>query len=711
MFDWAQSADGIVTLTMDDPAHAVNTMNETFIRGLIATLDRLEAERETVQGVILTSAKQSFFAGGDLRSMLAERDPVHLTWATDIMKAQLRRLEKLGRPVVAAVNGAALGGGLEIALACHHRVVLDRGDVRLGLPEITLGIIPGAGGVTRTVRMLGLSDALTKVLLEGRAFRPAQALEIGLVDELATGPDELLAKARAWIAANPDAAQPWDVKGYRNPGGDPKSLAFANNVIIPITATLRGRSRNTPFLAPQQLLSTAVEGTQVDVDTALKIETRYFADLVCGQIAKNMMQAFHFDMQHITKGRARPAGFPRRPVTRVVVLGAGMMGAGIAYRCAKAGIEVVLKDVTLDAAQRGKEYSRKVMTRAKVSPDKQEELLARITPTDRAADALGADLMIEAVFEDTDLKKQVFADIEPHLAPDALLGSNTSTLPISGLADGVTRPEDFIGLHFFSPVDKMQLLEIIVGEKTSDAALARAVDFAAQIGKTPIVVGDSRGFFTSRVIGTFINEAVRMVAEGVAAASIEQAGLQAGYPTAPLALSDEINMKLGQKVRNEYRRAHEAAGGTWVELPHFTVGDRMVDEFGRPGRLEGAGFYDYADGRRTGLWPGLKDAFGGGTTHLPFADMVERMLFAEAIESVKCLDEGVLRSVPEANIGSIVGIGFPAWTGGVLQYVNQYDGGLSGFVARARELAERYGERFEPPASLVERAARGEVYA
>lgn len=711
MFHWEQSTDGVVTLTMDDPAQPVNTMNETFIRGLMAVLDRLESEKDGITGVILTSAKKSFFAGGDLKAMLAERDPVQLTWSTDIMKAQFRRLEKLGRPVVAAVNGTALGGGLEVALACHRRVVLDRKDVRLGLPEITFGILPGAGGVTRTVRLLGLHDALTKVLLEGRAFRPAQALEIGLVDELAATPEELLAKARAWIAANPEAAQPWDVKGYRIPGGDGKSQQFASNVIIPITATLRSRSRNTPFLAPQKLLSAAVEGTQVDIDTALKVETRYLAELVCGQVGKNMMQAFYFDMQHITRGGARPAGFPQRPVTRVVVLGAGMMGAGIAYSCAKAGIEVVLKDVSLEAAQRGKEYSRKVMTKAKVPADKQEQLLARITPTDRAADALGADLMIEAVFEDTTLKKRVFAEIEPHLADDALLGSNTSTLPISGLADGVSRPEDFIGLHFFSPVDKMQLLEIIVGEKTSDAALARAVDFAAQIGKTPIVVGDSRGFFTSRVIGTFINEAVMMVAEGVSASSIEQAGLQAGYPTAPLALSDEINMKLGQKVRNEYRRAHEAAGGTWVELPHFTVGDRMVDEFGRPGRLDGAGFYDYTDGRRTRLWPGLTEAFGNGTVELPFPDMIERMLFAEAIESIKCLDENVLRSVPEANIGSIVGIGFPAWTGGVLQYVNQYEGGLSGFVARARELAERYGERFTPPASLVERAARGEVYA
>ncbi|MDQ3405176.1 MAG: 3-hydroxyacyl-CoA dehydrogenase family protein, partial [Actinomycetota bacterium] len=397
------------------------------------------------------------------------------------------------------------------------------------------------------------------------------------------------------------------------------------------------------------------------------------------------------------------------------VLGAGMMGAGIAYSSARAGIEVVLKDVTLDAARKGKAYSEKILdkavSRGKMTQEKRDEVLARITPTDKAEDVRGVDLVIEAVFESPELKKKVFAEIEEFVAPDSLLGSNTSTLPITGLAEGVTRQEDFIGLHFFSPVDKMPLLEIVVGEKTSDVALAKAFDYALQIKKTPIVVNDSRGFFTSRVIGTFMNEALAMVGEGVAIPTIEQAGAQAGYPAPPLQLLDELTLTLPRKIRDESKAAIEAEGGTWPDHPGNRVIDRMVEEFDRKGRSTGAGFYEYdEDGKRVGLWAGLTDAFGSGSAEQPFHDLQERMLFAEALETVKCFDENVLRTVPDANIGSIFGIGFPAWTGGVIQYINGYEGGIAGFVARARELAERYGDRFLPPASLVAKAETGEVF-
>jgi 3-hydroxyacyl-CoA dehydrogenase / enoyl-CoA hydratase / 3-hydroxybutyryl-CoA epimerase len=586
----------------------------------------------------------------------------------------------------------------------------------VGFPEVQLGLLPGAGGVIRTVRMLGIADALLQLLMQGQRLRPAQAEELGVVDEIVATPEELVPAAKTWIKANPEAQQPWDVKGYKIPGGTPSNPKLAQNLPA-FPANLRKQLKGANYPAPKAIMSVAVEGAQVDFDNALEIEGRYFVDLAKGQVAKNMIQAFFFDMQAVNN-RPRPEGTEEWQAKRVVVLGAGMMGAAIAYVCAKAGIDVVLKDVSLEAAQRGKAYSEKLVAkgveRGKVTQDKGNALLARITPTDKAEDAAGADMVIEAVFEDPKVKEQVFKEIEPHLAPDALLGSNTSTLPITSLAQFVTRPADFIGLHFFSPVDKMPLLEIIRGEESSDETLFRSLDFAKQIGKVPIVVNDSRGFFTSRVIGTFINEGIAMLLEGIPAPSIEQASSQAGYPAPVLQLSDELNMELMQKIRNASRAAVESEGGTWTGHPAEQVIDKMVDEHGRAGRLRGAGFYDYDEtGKRTGLWKGLREHFPvtGDPSQISLRDLEERMLFAEAIESVKCLDEGVIETIADGNIGSILGIGFPGWAGGVFQYINGYDGGVAGFVARARELAERYGERFEPPASLVERAERGEIYS
>jgi 3-hydroxyacyl-CoA dehydrogenase / enoyl-CoA hydratase / 3-hydroxybutyryl-CoA epimerase len=723
MIGWERGEDGVVVLTMDDPTQHANTMNELFGTSFRAAVQRLEAERESITGVILTSAKQMFFAGADLKIMLrmTEADAAQLTARADEMKALFRRLETLGRPVVAAINGAALGGGLEIALACHHRIALDAPGSQIGQPEATLGLLPGGGGVVRTVRMLGIADALLKVLLQGQRYKPRQALEVGLVDEVVATGEEMMAHAREWIAAHPDAAQPWDRPGFKIPGGTPSSPSFAANLPA-FPANLRKQTKGANYPAQRNILAAAVEGAQVDIETAAKIETQYFVDLAVGQVSTNMIKAFFFDLNHINKGGSRPAGYPKYTARKVAVLGAGMMGAGIAYVCARNGIDVVLKDVSVEAAEKGKAYSAtlldKAVSRGKLTPAKRDETLARILPTDRPEDCAGADVMIEAVFENAELKKKVFAEVEGHLEVGAVLGSNTSTLPITGLAEGVSRPENFIGLHFFSPVDKMPLLEIIVAEKTSDAVLAKAIDIAQQIKKTPIVVNDSRGFFTSRVIGTFINEAVAMVGEGVPAPSIEQAGSQAGYPAPPLQLLDELTLTLPRKIREETKAAVLAAGAQWAEHGSESVIDRMVDEFGRPGRSGGAGFYEYTDGKRTGLWPGLAEHFGrrpadghSGRTgsEIPFRDMQERMLFAEALETIKCFDEGVLRSVPDANIGSIFGIGFPAWSGGVIQYINGYPGGLPGFVARARELAERYGERFTPPRSLVERAEQGDT--
>jgi 3-hydroxyacyl-CoA dehydrogenase/enoyl-CoA hydratase/3-hydroxybutyryl-CoA epimerase len=718
---WDRDGDGVVVLTMDDPNGSVNTMNAAYSESIRATVDRLETERDEITGVIVASAKKTFFAGADLNDLkLAspESSEQVAIWVRE-NKAVLRRLEKLGKPVVAAINGAALGGGLEIALACHHRIAVDDDRVQLGFPEVQLGLLPGAGGVVRTVRMFGILNALMQLLLQGQRLRPAQALELGLIDEVVPTREDLIPAAKRWIASKAgeeSVGQPWDVKGYKIPGGTPSTPSFAANLPA-FPANLRKQIKGANYPAPHHIMAAAVEGAQVDVDSALEIEGRYFVDLVCGQISKNMIQAFFFDLQRATGSRGRPAGTETFAPAKVVVLGAGMMGAAIAYVCAKAGLEVVLKDVSQEAADRGKGYSEKLVAKAvergRSTRDQGDELLGRITATTDPAAAAGAELVIEAVFEDPAVKAQVFAEIEPHLAPDALLGSNTSTLPITSLAEGVSRPADFIGLHFFSPVDKMPLLEIIRGEQTGDDALYRALDVAKLIKKTPIVVNDSRGFFTSRVIGTFINEGIAMLLEGVPAPTIEQASSQAGYPAPVLQLSDELNMKLMRKIRDAARAAAEASSSGWDAHAAEQVIDRMLDEYGRPGRLEGAGFYEYAEGKRVRLWPGLKEAFPpvADPASISLRDLEERMMFVESLETVRCVDEGVIESVADANIGSIMGIGFPAWSGGVLQYINGYEGGPAGFVARARELAAAYGPRFEPPASLVEKAQRGEIYS
>ncbi|MCX6390291.1 MAG: 3-hydroxyacyl-CoA dehydrogenase NAD-binding domain-containing protein [Solirubrobacterales bacterium] len=712
---WDQDSDGVVVLTLDDPNQSANTMNRDYGESMAATVDRLEAEKENIKGVVLVSAKSTFFAGGDLND-LKEAKPDQAGELEEMvreLKSQLRRLETLGVPVVAAINGAALGGGLEIALATHYRVAVDSRAVQLGFPEVQLGLLPGCGGVVRSVRMLGITDALMQWLLQGKRHPAAKAKELGLIDELVASEADLMPAAKKWISENPEAVQRWDVKGYKIPGGTPSNPKLAMNLPA-FPSNLRKQLKGADYPAPKHIMAAAVEGAQVDFDNAIEIEGRYFVDLLTGQVAKNMIQAFFFDLNRVNGDRGRPAEIAPWQATKVVVLGAGMMGAAIAFVCAKAGIDVVLKDVSQENADRGKGYSKalvdKAVERGRMTEEKGNALLDRITATEKPEGAAGCDLVIEAVFENEELKKKVYAEIEPHLAEGALFGSNTSTLPITDLAEGVSKPDEFIGLHFFSPVDKMPLLEIIKGAKTGDEAVYRALDFAKQIKKTPIVVNDSRGFFTSRVIGTFINEGIAMLAEGIPAPSIEQASAQAGYPAPVLQLSDELNMKLMKRIRVEYQAAAESDASAWSDHPSIAVIDKMLDEYERPGKLEGAGFYLYEDGRRVSLWPGLKEAFGGENLDVPFKDMQERMLFIEALETVKCVDEGVIESIADANIGSVFGIGFPGWSGGVLQYINGYEGGIQGFVDRSRELQATYGDRFEPPASLVARAASGELY-
>jgi 3-hydroxyacyl-CoA dehydrogenase/enoyl-CoA hydratase/3-hydroxybutyryl-CoA epimerase len=702
---YEKNSEQIVTLTIDMPGQAANTMNGAFKEAFQATVDRLEAERDEIAGVIITSAKKSFFAGGDLNDLIAVRaDQAEEFFRRSMAsKGNLRRLEKLGKPVVAAINGAALGGGWEICLASHARFCLDDDKIALGLPEVTLGLLPGAGGVTRMTRLLGLQAALP-YLMDGRQFTPAAGIKAGLITGLAADRDDMLAQAHAWIRANPAPRQPWDQDGYKVPGGlpgDAAQVAFIRGA----TGALMKKTKGC-YPAPEAILAAAVEGLMVDVDTALRIEARYFTSLVIHPVSKNMIGTFFFQMNEIKAGKSRPAGFERTSFSHIGVLGAGMMGAGIAYANALRGLTTVLKDVSLEAAQKGKAYTEKLLSKrveqGAMSALQREAILALIVPTADTAELAGCDLIIEAVFEQRELKAQLTREAEPHLAPGGVMASNTSTLPITGLASASGKPENFIGLHFFSPVDKMPLVEIIKGKLTSAETVARAYDYVLQIGKTPIVVNDSRGFFTSRVFRTFRMEGLAMLAEGLDPAMIENAGVQVGMPVGPLAVADEVSMALGLSVIQQTRADFAAEGKAWVPHPGDAVLEKMVLELKRPGRAGGGGFYQYpADGRKF-LWPGLAVNYPRSEQQIPFIDMKERILFIQSVESVRCLEEGVLESVRDANIGSIFGIGAPKWSGGTLQYINQY--GVRKFALRAAELAARYGKRFEPPALLLRHA-------
>jgi 3-hydroxyacyl-CoA dehydrogenase/enoyl-CoA hydratase/3-hydroxybutyryl-CoA epimerase len=708
---YEKGQDNIVVLTMDMPGQSANTMNAVYRQAMADTVDRLEKEREDIAGVIITSAKKTFFAGGDLNELVkvtpADADAFyHMVLG---LKAQLRRLEQLGKPVVAAINGAALGGGWELALACHYRIAIDHPGVKLGLPEVTLGLLPGGGGVVRMVRLLGVEKALP-YLVEGKQVGPAKALESGLIHELASDRDDLLARARTWILGAPVAVQHWDAKGYRIPGGTPSSPALAQ--MLPIAPSVLRSKTQGCMPAPEKILCAAVEGAQVDFDTAQIIETRYFTELATGQVAKNLIGTFWFQLNQIKAGESRPKGIEPRLIGKVGVVGAGMMGAGIAYVSAVAGVDVVLKDVSPEAAERGKAYSAKLLdkkvSRGQMSSDKRESILARIKPTNDDADFAGCELVIEAVFEDRKLKGQVTSTAMAHALPDAVIASNTSTLPITGLASAIDQPERFIGLHFFSPVDKMPLVEIIRGEQTDDVTLARAFDFVMQINKTPIVVNDSRGFFTSRVFSTFTSEGIAMLGEGVSPALIENVARQSGMPVGPLAVSDEVSMGLMSHIREQTRKDLAEEGKPAPEHPAFAVISRMVEEFQRPGKAAGKGFYEYPGDGRKYLWPELASRLGHADLSIPAEDVRDRLLFIQAIETVRCLEENVLLSTADANIGSIFGIGFAAWTGGALQFINQT--GVATFVARARYLAEQYGERFSPPALLLQKEAEGSLF-
>ncbi len=691
--------NGIATITFDEQGSPVNTMCLQWQDDLDTVTAQVVKDREQIQGIVLASAKKTFFAGADLKGVMrsTEADGPRVFAEIERIKRNFRTLETLGVPVVSCLNGAALGGGWEVALVGHHRIAVNDPKIQFGLPEITLGLIPGGGGITKMTRVLGLMAAQPYVL-ESRLFGPAEALKIGVVHELVDSADDLRARALTHIAASqgqPEACQHvWDRKDHRMPGGTPSNPKIAGMLAV-APAVLKQKTRGL-YPAPEAALAAMVEGAMVDFDTAMRVESRYLAGLMTGGVARNMINAFFFNMNAIKGGQSRPKGVPKVQPKKVGILGAGMMGSGIAYAQATRGIATVLKDVSAEAAEKGKSYTAKLtqkrVDKGQMAVDKQQAILGLITPTASVQDLKGCDLIIEAVFEQRELKALVTQEAEPMLAEGGFFASNTSTLPISGLAQASAKPQKFVGIHFFSPVDKMKLVEIIRGKATDDETIARAYDYVLALGKLPIVVNDSRGFYTSRTFGTFVMEGAAMLGEGIPAPVIENCAMQAGMPVGPLAVLDETALSLSVHVMEQTRLDFQKEGRQYVATPGETLVERMVKQHNRPGRAAGGGFYDYPTGQKKQLWPELKTLFEKADASWDVRDVKDRLLYRQAVETARCLAEGVLTSVHDGNIGSIFGIGFPAWTGGALQFI--YGQGIEAFEQRCAELAAKYGKGF-----------------
>ena len=709
----AQSDNGIITVTIDQTERKMNVIGEGFNEAFATITDAFINDQDA-KGLILTSGKSTFVVGADIDQLATIETAEQAFALVEDLKTSLRKLETSGKPVVAAITGTALGGGLELALACHYRIAIDSpktsSTTKLGLPEVKLGLLPGGGGTQRLPRLIGIQKAL-ELMTQGKELRPQQALEIGFIDDVAHDDDELISKAKAWINDNPKAQQPWDKKGFKIPGGDSNHPKMVQ--VFSMAPAMANQKSHGNYPAITHILSSVFEGCLTDIDNGLKIESRFFVACVLSDVSKNMINSLWTQLNSIKKGQSRPQGFERSKVSKVGILGAGMMGAGIAYVSAKAGMEVVLLDTAIEGAEKGKSYSTKLLdkaiSRGRSTKDKKQALLDLIKTTTFYDDLEGCDLIIEAVFEDVDIKAECTRQSEAVIPETAFYASNTSTLPITELAKASKRPNQFIGLHFFSPVDKMPLVEIIVGEKTDDATLATGFDYVGQIGKTPIVVNDSRGFYTSRVFGTYVSEGIAMLAEGVHPRSIEVAGMKSGMPMPPLALQDEVSLSLSLHVMEQTKKAMEAEGKTFTPHPAMSVVEKMVKEFGREGKKVSKGFYDYPENGEKHLWSDLTELYPTTDEQPSQQDLVDRLLYVQANETAKCYEENVVRTVADANIGSIFGWGFAPNQGGTLQFINSV--GVDKFVARSRELAQKYGARFEPAQILVAMAAKGEVFS
>ena len=697
----------IATITFDEQGSPVNTMCLQWQDDLDQVAKELVKDRSKLQGVVLASNKSTFFAGADLKGVMrsSSADGPRVFVEIERIKKNFRTIETLGIPVVSCLNGSALGGGWEVALIGHHRIATRNPKIQFGLPEVTLGLIPGGGGITKMTRTLGLLAA-QPYILESKLFGPEQALKLGLVNELVETDSELRKCALAFITAvqnKPEAClHLWDRKDYKMPGGTPHNPKLAGMLSL-APAALKQKTRGL-YPAPEAALAAMVEGALVDFDTAMRIESRYLAGLMTSGIARNMINTVFFNMNSIKSGHSRPSGVPRYRPQKVGILGAGLMGSGIAYSQASRGIASVLKDVTLEKAEKGKSYSsaltQKLLEKGSMTIEQQTTLLNLIQATDNTQDLKGCDLIIEAVFEQREVKGAVTKEAQTMLAEGGFFASNTSTLPISGLATASNHPEKFIGIHFFSPVEKMKLVEIIRGEKTDDETIARAYDYVQALGKLPIVVNDSRGFYTSRTFATFVMEGAAMLGEGIPAPVIENLAMQVGMPVGPLAVIDETALTLSVHVLEQTREDFKKEGRTYAESPGELLVERMVKEFKRGGRASGGGFYDYPAGQKKMLWPELKKIFEKSHVTFDLQDIKDRILYRQAIETARCLDEGVLTSVHEGNIGSIFGIGYPAWTGGALQFI--YSMGVPNFAKRSQVLAAQFGDGFNVSKRVLE---------
>ena len=704
----AESDHGIITVTIDQTDRKMNVIGDGFNDAFATLTDAFVTDQEA-KGLILTSGKSTFVVGADIDQLATIETAEQAFDLVEDLKTSLRKLETSGKPVVAAMTGTALGGGLELALACHYRIAIDSPKTKLGLPEVKLGLLPGGGGTQRLPRLIGIQKAL-ELMTQGKELRPQQAVEIGLIDDVAHDNDELINKAKAWINDNPKAQQQWDKKGFKIPGGDSKHPKVVQ--VFSIAPAMANQKSHGNYPAITHILSSVFEGCLTDIDNGLKIESRFFVACALSDVSKNMINTLWTQLNSIKKGQSRPEGFERSKVSKVGILGAGMMGAGIAYVSAKAGMEVVLLDTAIEGAEKGKNYSTKLLdkaiSRGRSTEEKKQALLDKIKTTVSYDDLEGCDLIIEAVFEDVDIKAECTRKSEAVIPDNAIYASNTSTLPITELARASTRPNQFIGLHFFSPVDKMPLVEIIVGEETDDATLAKGFDYAGQIGKTPIVVNDSRGFYTSRVFGTYVSEGIAMLSEGIHPRSIEVAGMKSGMPMPPLALQDEVSLSLSLHVMQQAKKAMEAEGKTYTPHPATAVVEKMVKELGREGKKVSKGFYDYPENGEKHLWPELTDLYPTTDEQPSQQDLVDRLLYVQANETAKCYKENVVLTVADANIGSIFGWGFAPNQGGTLQFINSV--GVDKFVERSRELAKKHGERFAPAQILVDMAEKGEEF-
>jgi 3-hydroxyacyl-CoA dehydrogenase/enoyl-CoA hydratase/3-hydroxybutyryl-CoA epimerase len=739
MINYNVDTDGIATITWDMPGRTMNVLNEGSLTAYTETLEKALKD-DKVKGIILTSGKDTFIAGADLEMLLNAdtSDAAKLTEQFSQLQRLFRRQETGGKPIVAAINGTALGGGFEICLATHYRIAAANPKTKIGQPEVKLGLLPGGGGTQRIPRLIGVMNA-APILLEGKDLTVDAAKGLGLIHEVVPAA-ELLTRAKAWLTAAPTeqvvpeyagkgakvidgrAVQPWDRKGFKTPGfpGGQVWSPVGAQTFIGGNAMIAGKT-NGVYPAPKAIMSCVYEGLLLPFDSALKVETRYFVSLLRDPVAKSMIRTLFFGLQEANKLARRPKGVPKQEYKKIGVLGAGLMGAGIATVSVQAGIDIVLIDRDQAAADKGKAHIAaeldKLVKRGRMDQAKRDGLLAKVTATPDFAALKDCQLVVEAVFENRDVKAEATKKAEAALPKEAVFASNTSTLPISGLAEASSKPDHFIGLHFFSPVEKMPLVEIIMGKQTSQETLARALDYVQKIRKTPIVVNDSRGFFTSRVCGAFISEGHRMLKEGVPAAMIENCARFAGMPVGPLSLNDEVAIDLSWKIMDQTRKDAEASGQKYEGSGTEDILELMVKKLERFGRKNGKGFYDYpADGKKR-LWPDLQQHFPadpkllygeGEEKRAKETEIKKRLLYVQSVDTARCLEANVLTDPQDGDVGSIMGLGFAPQTGGAISLIDQV--GIRKFVAECDDFAKKYGSQFEVPKLLRDMAAKGQSF-